>query len=57
MERRTRLRLHSPVDGSKEVFLHISELKDPTRRPQLGDTIYYYLVAKDGKDRAYNAFF
>lgn len=45
-----------PVDGSKEVFLHISELKDATRRPQTGDTIYYYVVAKDGKNCAYNAF-
>lgn len=23
-----------PVDGSQEVFLHISEVKDATRRPQ-----------------------
>lgn len=45
-----------PVDGSKEVFLHISELKDATRRPQLGDTTNCYVVAKDGKERAYNAF-
>jgi uncharacterized membrane protein YsdA (DUF1294 family)/cold shock CspA family protein len=45
-----------PVDGSQEVFLHISELKDATRRPQVGDTIYYYVVAKDEKVRACGAF-
>jgi uncharacterized membrane protein YsdA (DUF1294 family)/cold shock CspA family protein len=45
-----------PVDGSKEVFLHITELKDATRRPQVGDTIYYYAVTEDGKVRACNAF-
>lgn len=45
-----------PVDGSKEVFLHISALKDSNRRPQVGDTIYYDLVTEDGKVRASNAF-
>ncbi len=46
-----------PVDGSPEVFLHISELKDVTRRPQANDTIYYYsVVNSDGKVRAINAF-
>lgn len=45
-----------PVDGSKEVFLHISELKDSTRRPQVGDTIYYHVVAENGKVRACSAF-
>lgn len=46
-----------PVDGSQEIFLHISELKDATRRPQVGDTIYYHAVtAKDGKISACNAF-
>lgn len=45
-----------PVDGGKEVFLHISVLKDATRRPQVGDTIYYQVVAEDGKLRACNAF-
>jgi len=45
-----------PVDGSQEIFLHISELKDLTRRPQVGDTIYYHVVAKDGKISAGNAF-
>jgi uncharacterized membrane protein YsdA (DUF1294 family)/cold shock CspA family protein len=45
-----------PVDGSNEVFLHISELKDATRRPQVGDTIYYYLVVENGRIRACNAY-
>lgn len=46
-----------PADGSLEVFLHISQIKDATRRPQIDDTIYYYVVVeKDGKVRADNAF-
>jgi uncharacterized membrane protein YsdA (DUF1294 family)/cold shock CspA family protein len=45
-----------PADGGEEVFLHISALKDSTRRPQVGDTIYYHTVVKDGKIRADNAF-
>ena len=40
---------------SQEVFLHISELKNSTRRPQVGDTIYYHLIVKNGKIRASNA--
>ena len=46
-----------PVDGSPEVFLHISEVKDATRRPQKNDTIYYHCVVdSDGKVRACDAF-
>lgn len=45
-----------PADGSQEVFLHISELKDSTRRPRVGDTIYYYVVTDNGKIRAHKAF-
>lgn len=46
-----------PVDGSQEVFFHISEVKDATRRPQENDTIYYHCVTdSDGKVRACNAF-
>lgn len=45
-----------PADGSQEIFLHISEIKDSTRRPKVGDTIYYYAVAEDGKSRAHKAF-
>jgi uncharacterized membrane protein YsdA (DUF1294 family)/cold shock CspA family protein len=46
-----------PVDGSQEVFLHISEVKDATRRPQENDIIYYHCVVdSDGKVRACDAF-
>ncbi|ACK65390.1 cold-shock DNA-binding domain protein [Rippkaea orientalis PCC 8801] len=46
-----------PIDGSQEVFLHISEVKDASRRPQENDTIYYHCVVdSDGKVRACNAF-
>ncbi len=45
-----------PADGSPEVFLHISGLKNVSRRPVLGDTIYYYIAEQDGKIRASNAF-
>jgi uncharacterized membrane protein YsdA (DUF1294 family)/cold shock CspA family protein len=46
-----------PVDKGQTVYLHISELKDSTRRPQLDDIIYYYVIAEeDGKLRADNAF-
>jgi uncharacterized membrane protein YsdA (DUF1294 family)/cold shock CspA family protein len=45
-----------PADGSPEVFLHISELKDASRRPIIGDTIYYHVAEQDGKVRASNAF-
>ncbi|NJO74271.1 MAG: cold shock domain-containing protein, partial [Leptolyngbyaceae cyanobacterium RM1_406_9] len=45
-----------PADGSQAIFLHISELKDSTRRPQVGDTIYYYAVTENGKLRAHKAF-
>jgi uncharacterized membrane protein YsdA (DUF1294 family)/cold shock CspA family protein len=46
-----------PVNGGREIFLHISAIKDATRRPRLGDTIYYQPVTnKDGKISACNAF-
>lgn len=45
-----------PADGSPEVFLHISELKDVSRRPIVGDTIYYHVAEQDGKIRASSAF-
>ncbi len=45
-----------PDDGSQEVFLHITALKDVNRRPQVGDFVCYQLTAsKDGKVRAFNA--
>jgi uncharacterized membrane protein YsdA (DUF1294 family)/cold shock CspA family protein len=45
-----------PVDDSPEVFLHISALKDSSRRPIVGDTIYYHIARKDGKVYASYAF-
>ena len=44
-----------PQDGSQEVFLHISDIKDLARRPQEGDIIYYHVVTENGKMRACNA--
>ncbi|MEG4274403.1 MULTISPECIES: sunset domain-containing protein [unclassified Microcoleus] len=45
-----------PDDGSKEVFLQISALKEASRRPKVGDTILYDRVAEtDGKVRATRA--
>lgn len=45
-----------PIDASKEVFLHISALKGASRRPKIGDTIFYELTTEaDGKVRACNA--
>jgi uncharacterized membrane protein YsdA (DUF1294 family)/cold shock CspA family protein len=46
-----------PTDGGQDVFLHISEIRDATRRPQENDIIYYRrIVDSDGKIRACNAF-
>ncbi len=44
-------------DGSQDVFLHITALKETNHRPQVGDVICYQLkVDKDGKVYADNAF-
>jgi cold shock protein len=45
-----------PDDGGKDIFLHISSLKGVSRRPIMGDVIYYQ-IAKDnrGKYKAINA--
>ena len=45
-----------PAGGGKDVFLHISALKETTHRPQAGDTIYYRAIADGKKVRAQNAF-
>lgn len=46
-----------PEYGRKEVFLHISALKEASRRPQVGDIIFYERVTeKNGKTRASKAF-
>lgn len=45
-----------PDDGGKEVFLHISAVKRASRRPQVGDTIFYEPITEpDGKIRAAKA--
>jgi cold shock CspA family protein len=45
-----------PNDGSKDIYLHISQLKGISRRPKVGDTIIYELKTKeDGKLCASNA--
>ncbi|WP_271252902.1 cold shock domain-containing protein [Pseudanabaena sp. Chao 1811] len=45
-----------PDDGSKEVFLHISVLKGASRRPIIGDTIFYEKTTEaNGKIRASKA--
>jgi cold shock CspA family protein len=42
-----------PEDGSKAVFLHVSEVKNLSRRPQIGDVVFYEpRVESDGKVRA-----
>jgi uncharacterized membrane protein YsdA (DUF1294 family)/cold shock CspA family protein len=46
-----------PVSGGRLIFLHISAVKDASRRPQVGDVIHYQLViTQDRKKRACNAF-
>ncbi|MGB3612791.1 MAG: cold shock and DUF1294 domain-containing protein [Elainellaceae cyanobacterium] len=45
-----------PVDGGIDIFLHISELKDASRRPIVGDTIYYCITEQDRKICASDAF-
>lgn len=45
-----------PDDGSKEVFLHVSVLKGASRRPIVGDTIFYEKATEaNGKIRASKA--
>ena len=45
-----------PDDDSKEVFLHISVLKGASRRPVVGDTIFYEKATEaNGKIRASKA--
>mgnify|MGYP003625255308 CR=1 FL=1 len=45
-----------PDNDSSNIFLHISALAGMSRRPIMGDTIFYnILVDTDGKKRAFNA--
>ncbi len=43
-------------DSQEDIFIHISELKGMSRRPVVGDVIFYQLVVgNDGKSKATNA--
>lgn len=45
-----------PDNDSNDVFLHISALKGMSRRPTVGDTIFYNIqLDTNGKNRAFNA--
>lgn len=44
------------IDENKEIFLHITELKDSIRRPQVGDIIYFKTTTENGKIKACDAF-
>lgn len=45
-----------PENGNDEIFIHISALKNMSRRPQVGDVILYQLhIGNDGKSKAINA--
>ncbi|QFY90530.1 cold shock domain-containing protein [Magnetovirga frankeli] len=46
----------SPEGGEKDVFIHISALKQAGRRPIVGDVIFYQIQTdNDGRIRAVNA--
>jgi cold shock CspA family protein len=43
-------------EEDSDIFIHISELKQMSRRPSIGDSITYQIqVQNDGKNRAINA--
>lgn len=45
-----------PEDGSDDVFIHITSLQDMSRRPFIGDTIFFQIQQeKDGRSKAVNA--
>jgi len=45
-----------PEDDQRDIFIHISALKNMSRRPNVGDTIYYDIQTdQDGKTRAVDA--
>ncbi|WP_347988770.1 cold shock domain-containing protein [Methylomonas sp. AM2-LC] len=44
-----------PDNGDKDIFVHISSLKDLARRPNRGEALYYEVVEDgDGKLKAIN---
>jgi len=45
----------NPENGNKDVFIHISALKKMSRRPIVGDVVFYQIhTDNDGKNRAVN---
>ena len=45
-----------PENGKRDIFIHISALKNMSRHPIVGDVIYYQVsVDNNGKNRAVNA--
>ena len=46
----------SPEKGKRDVFIHVSALKNMNRRPVVGDIVFYQIhTDNDGKNRAVNA--
>jgi uncharacterized membrane protein YsdA (DUF1294 family)/cold shock CspA family protein len=46
-----------PIEGKKDVFIHIRDLKHTNYHPQQGDTVCYKVVQEpNGKIRTYDAF-
>jgi cold shock CspA family protein len=46
----------TPENGNGEIFIHISALKNMSRRPVVGDVILYQLhIGNDGKSKAVRA--
>jgi cold shock CspA family protein len=38
-----------------DIFIHISSLNNMSRRPRIGDVIYYDITEENGKTKAVNA--
>ncbi|MEZ9820152.1 DUF3465 domain-containing protein [Shewanella sp. 10N.286.45.A1] len=51
-----RLEVEADNDVTQDIFMHMSALEPMTRRPLVGDTIYFQIEAQtDGKQRAFAA--
>lgn len=45
-----------PEDGGDDIFIHITALKTMSRRPNIGDTIFFQVQQEDdGRSKAINA--